>query len=169
MLKRFYNRRDFRELNQKKIKKIEGLYVGSKEIQIYCADGTAYKLYHQQDAYEDVSVVDISCFDCCENLVTNPQYQAALVSDARIYTANPLISQTTSNMQLVYKDKPYIRHRVGNELNIVDEISLSETTTVFKIKSEFGSLTITWRGIAYDYETSTEVDFVQIAGEGLWK
>lgn len=165
MLKRFYNRRDFTELNKKKITKIDGLYAGSKEIKIHCADGTVYLMYHQQDAYEDVSVVDITCFDCCENMVTNPQYQAALVSDTRIYVSTPWVSQTTSNMQMVYKNKPYI----GNMLNVAEELSLSKTTTMFKIKSEFGSLTITWRGIAYDCETSTEVDFVQIAGEGLWK
>ena len=50
---------EFRELEGKTITKIEGAEVGSEQIDIECADGSRYAMYHHQDCCESVTVEDI--------------------------------------------------------------------------------------------------------------
>lgn len=53
------NMRDVNELVGKTITEIIGAEEGNEEIIFKCSDGTVYKMYHEQDCYESVTIEDI--------------------------------------------------------------------------------------------------------------
>lgn len=64
----------FEDLVGKTFTKIEGAEEGNDEIRFHCSDGTAYKLYHEQDCCESVTIEDI-CGEI-ECLLNSPILQA---------------------------------------------------------------------------------------------
>lgn len=65
---------DISVLKGKRIVRVEGLECGKDEIEIACADGSLYKMYHYQDCCESVRLEDI---------VGDPSDLTGLVVDAR--------------------------------------------------------------------------------------
>ena len=49
----------FSDLKGKTIVKIEGAEKDSEQIIFECSDGTRYRMYHEQDCYESVTVDDV--------------------------------------------------------------------------------------------------------------
>lgn len=153
MLDRFYNARDISVLNGKTITSISGLYAGSNEIVISCADDTKYKMYHQQDFAEDVSVNYVSCTG--KYCTTYDSHAPEQISGV-IYET-PILSTSCS----VHAD-----HTEGYASTFVaDEFfSIAQSVTTFTIETKMGKLLIVWKGVAHDLESSTEVDFIEITG-----
>lgn len=72
---------DFSILVGKTLIKIEGLQEGNDEVIFYCDDGKKYKMYHEQDCCEDVSIEDI-CGDI-NNLIETPIIMAEEAGEDR--------------------------------------------------------------------------------------
>lgn len=73
--------RVFDELLGKTLTKIEGAEKGSEEIIFTCSDGSKYKMYHEQDCCESVSIEDI-CGDI-DNLLNRPIVLAEELSESK--------------------------------------------------------------------------------------
>lgn len=156
---RFHNTRDFSVLDGKRIKKIDGLYSGSECITFECYDGTMYKMYHQQDGSENVFVSDVYAIDAFGNVITSQERQQNFINGETIYTLKPTDYSNVSEHYI--SDIP--QDWAPKEL-----VVLAKSLHIYEIRTQFMSLHFTWTGIALDDETSTEVDVVQIAGEGMW-
>lgn len=73
--------RVFDELLGKTLTNIEGAEKGSEEIIFTCSDGSKYKMYHEQDCCESVSIEDI-CGDI-DNLLNRPIVLAEELSESK--------------------------------------------------------------------------------------
>lgn len=72
---------DFSILNGKTIVELSGMEKDSDEISIECSDGSAYKLYHEQDCCESVYLEDVS--GNVSNLLNTPIISADLTTDSQ--------------------------------------------------------------------------------------
>lgn len=65
---------DVSELNGKTITEIVGMHAGSESVDIYCSDGSAYRMYHEQDCCESVELEDV--VGDYEDLLNTPMIEA---------------------------------------------------------------------------------------------
>lgn len=177
MLDRYYNNRDIAVLKGKTVVSADGLDEGEKCIIFRCSDGTAYKMFHQRDGEE---VVYISKIDRIESFVRLPE--AALrtpESDedraaCEDYVSRKLMQKITDALfnspvtlaERVVFDRELLPSRLDKNRHLDPHGSQK---TLFLIATGRGVLSITWTGLSDDPMESTEIDFVQIAGEGVWK
>lgn len=127
------NRPEFKDLIGKTLTRIDGK-VGDDEIVFHCADGSAFKLYHDQDCCESVSVEDIT-------------------GDLADLIGAPIqVAEESSNSD---EDPPGYTPR--NDYR--DE---SFTWTFYKLATIRGYVDIRWLGESNGYY-SEAVDFAQIA------
>lgn len=161
MLYRFFNEREFKVLDGKTITKIEGLYVGSKSIEFYCSDGTAYRMYHQQDGDEDVCVTDLYAINLMGGVITNPDQIQRALTGAQVFTIEPSVYQNV--YEQVVSDIPQ-----DWALQNGDRVVVAKQVVLYELRSVNESVIFKWTGIAHDDETFTGVDIIQIAGEGTW-
>lgn len=159
---RFHNTKDFSILDGKTLTGIEGLYAGSDCIIFQCSDGTTFKLYHQQDGSEQVMVTEVSAFDRFGGVIKTESERKRVLLGTKVNTLEPFFkSSVDESMVFSSLDSPFNAHPPL-------AITQAQSETIFTVYTELGVLFIVWFGVAYDRETSTEVDFVQIAGPGLW-
>lgn len=71
----------FDELLGKTLTAVEGLEAESAEVRFLCADGFAYRLYHDQDCCEQVRIIDVC--GVVTDLIGSPVVRAEVVSNAK--------------------------------------------------------------------------------------
>lgn len=123
---------DFEELNGKVLTRIKGLEEGNNVVYFYTSDGDIYKMYHEQDCCESVSIDDV-CGDV-EDLINAP----ILLAECVCSDENP---EDVSESILEYQE--------------------SFTWTFYKLSTMKGDVTIRWYGESNGYY-SESVDFVKI-------
>lgn len=136
---------DFEELEDKVISRIfndeyETQLHESSAICFYTSNGDIYKMYHDQNCCESVSIEDI-CGDL-EDIIGSPV----------------LLAEKTSNSG---GGTEYTEDENGEEY-IGDKCS--HTWTFYKLSTIKGSITIRWYGTSNGYY-SEEVDFYRVIGE----
>lgn len=123
---------DFKELKGKILTRILGLEKDNGVVYFYTSDGDIYKMYHEQDCCESVSIEDV-CGDV-EDLIDAP----ILLAECVCSDENP---EDSSESILEYQD--------------------SFTWTFYKLSTMKGDVTIRWYGTSNGYY-SESVDFVKI-------
>lgn len=177
MLERFYNSRDIAVLKGKTVVAVDGLEECSREITFRCSDGSAYRMYHQQDGDEVVIVTSIDRLagfykvpDC---VLRNPfgedepeareeWAEKALmrrVTDAFLNAPVTLAERVVLDRELLPAPCDKTAHNDPH----------GSQKTIYIIATTAGVIAITWNGISDDDRESTEIDFVQVEGEGVWK
>lgn len=157
ILEHYYNKRDIGVLRDKKIVDIQGLYTDSTEVVFRCSDGTAYKMYHRQDADEDVYI---------RRIYVN-SYLLSFVADnetGALEILNNNVIDMTHESYTEYSDTLHVQVPDGETI----DIDGSSSVTAFKLITYAGIVGIVWRGVAFRDDVSTEVSFEQIEGDGLW-
>lgn len=123
---------EFSELVGKTLVSVAGAKKDSEEIVFMCSDGTAYKMYHQQDCCESVWVEDV-----CGNPDTLLGSPLVIAEESCSSDVNPEGLMPPER----YQD--------------------SFTWTFYRLASVGGSVTIRWYGESNGYY-SESVDFVTI-------
>ena len=152
MLNRFYNSRDIAVLKGKTLVDVQGIEDGSREVLFSCSDGTKYKLYHQQDGDENVYLSSVS---------------GTTLPDGK-HTENPapLLKGPVTVVEWTSFDAEYLppvcKHKPHEGIMAV-------TRTLYLIATTKGVAYLKWTASSDDPMESTEMDFVQVEGEGMWK
>lgn len=123
------------ELIGKKLTNVVNLETGSDEVIFHCEDGASFKMLHNQDCCESVSVDDV--VGDVSDLI------GAIVLDAREESNDDQPKSETSK----WAD--------GTEHTYTDE---SATWTFYVIQTDKGAVTIKWYGTSNGYY-SEGVDF----------
>ena len=106
------NKANFSELLGNTIVKIEGLEEGSEEVRIWCDDGSAYTMLHEQDCCESVRVVDVA--GVADDLLDTPITMAEEVSERG---ASPNDGSSTWTFYKLATVKGYVTIRWLGESN----------------------------------------------------
>lgn len=177
MLERYYNNRDVAVLKGKTIVSANGLDEGEKAITFFCSDGTAYKMFHQQDGDE---VVFASKIDRIESFIRTPEavFRSPENEDeseeCERYAEQVLMRRITDVLfnapvtfaERIIFDRELIPSRMDGNKHL-DPHGMQKT--LFLIATSAGCVSITWTGCSDDPMESTEVDFVQTEGKGVWR
>ena len=132
---------DIKELIGKTIVSIVGMEKGSEEITFTTLDGKQYKMYHEQDCCENVTIDDV-CGDVMD-LIGSP----LLLAEERTSEENP--PDVTEQRLKLQKDAAYV------------EWQDSFTWTFYHFATINGYLDLRWYGESNGYY-SESVDFKEI-------
>lgn len=177
MLERFYNSRDISVLKGKTLTEIAGMEECSRELIFRCSDGTEYRMYHQQDGDEVVflSSADIVAGfhpkpDCVlENPFgeDEPEEREAWALDTLLDNAvKQLVGAPITLAERIILDIEYMppvckrRPREG---------IIGIQRTLFLLANAHGVIKLVWTASSDDPMESLDVDFMQTAGDGIWK
>ena len=135
---------NIKELIGKTIVSIVGMEKGSEEITFTTLDGKQYKMYHEQDCCENVTIDDV-CGDVMD-LIGSP----LLLAEERTSEENP--PDVTEQRLKLQKDAAYV------------EWQDSFTWTFYHFATINGYLDLRWYGESNGYY-SESVDFKEIKEE----
>lgn len=170
----YFNRRDIAALKGKTLTDIHGMEEGSHTIHLGCSDGTAYKLYHQQDSTEVVYVSDVKLLAGFtpppECLQSNPygddepeereEWAMSVIKDDAV--SKLLNSPLTYAERIILDREIMVWSRRKSEPH---EDMRGTQRTIFIFANANVALAVTWSGISTDDRDSTEVDFIQLSEE----
>ena len=137
----------FNELVGKTLTKVTGMEKGAEEIRFYTEDGKVYRMYHDQDCCEYVSVEDVHGFT--EEILNTP-----------IRHAQETTNSDRDLGEMDEKEKS-LSERIDPPMG--DD---SFTWTYYFISTDKGSLSIRWYGSSNGYY-SESVDFHE-EGKSKW-
>ena len=126
---------NFKELEGKTIKSVN-IQDDRRELDIFCEDGSAYRMNHEQDCCEDVWLDDI-IGDSLEDLIGSPI----------------VIAEERTNI-----DDAEAEREVKQKGKYLDE---SITWTFYELGTERARVTLRWCGTSNGYY-SERVDFIKI-------
>jgi hypothetical protein len=128
---------------------IEVTNKGNDELIFICDDGTSYKMYHDQDCCENVSIDDIN--GDLQDLIGSP-----------ILTAEESSSNEPTAAQAAKTEKE--KFEQGDDYRDYDD---SFTWTFYKLATVKGYVDIRWFGTSNGYY-SERVSFIEVGVEQEW-
>lgn len=162
MIERFYNARTVHALKGKTVTEIDGMHVGSRQIIFRCSDGTAYKMFHEEDDTESVYVYDVKRLGGAYEVPSAAQRDTDDDDPVSAQCSGILCGEITYAESITFDWEPLPPYcgRLG---------VMGMAKTIFLLATGKGVVALTWNGFSDDPTASTEVDFVQTEGDGVWK
>lgn len=174
----FFNRRDVAALKGKTLTEVRGMEEGSRAITFVCSDGTAYKMYHQQDDNEIVYVSDVKLLagftpppDCLRD---NP-YTEDDPEEREEWALNVIRNDAVTRLpgaEITFAERIILDRELmlwSRRKSKPHEDMRGVQRTIFILANPNVALAVVWYGMSDDDRNSTEVDFVQTAGKGVQK
>lgn len=175
MLERYYNSRDIAVLKGKTIVRVVGLEENSKTVIFTCDDGTAYKMYHQQDGGEYVSLAKLDRIEGFYRLTVALLGKCEDEDDvgtAAIELVERKVRDALLDGPIVFAERIVLDRdticAAGDRQNMHPDFHGMQKT-VFLLATNKGVVSLVWTGYSDDPDESTEIDFVQTEGKGVWK
>lgn len=184
ILETYLNTHKVEVLKGKTIKAVHGLDEGSQEVTFSCTDGTEYTMYHRQDGdeYGYLSTIElIAGIYKIPSALLHRGYEDENATDEE--------KAEWEDWAVNFLSRDCVRAVTGSPVTYAERIELDpeelpigemvcttgsadtpiRVKTLFLLATGKGVIALTWSVHSCDPMENVEIDFLQTAGEGLWK